>query len=167
VALADDSREIRERDERAVAWLYGSVLTAPAVAVAADIKALDAAQVFSYTAATMTVIWLAHAFSEFVGHGGRVDLPKLGGRVWHAMRTELPVLVSACPTLIALAACWLLGATVETAGNVGLAVSVTVLVLVAAGAAQRSGAAPLAIAETAATALVLGGLIVVAKISLG
>jgi hypothetical protein len=156
-----------ERDESVVAWVYGSILAAAAVAVATDIKASQSGDVLLYTAATMVVVWLAHSYGVFVGHGGRVDLPGRTSRLWHALRTELPLLVCAVPTLLALAVCWLTGADIETTGAVGLAVAVSVMVLVAAGAARRTGASGTAVVIDGVGALLLGGIIVVLKISLG
>jgi hypothetical protein len=156
-----------ERDEGEVAWIYGSILTAAAVAVATDIKASDSGDVLVYTAATMVVVWLAHSYGVFVGHGGRVDLPGRTVRLWHALRTELPLLACAVPTFLALAICSLSDADLETTGAVGLTVAISIMVLVAAGAARRTGASPTAVLIDGASGLVLGGLIVVLKISLG
>jgi hypothetical protein len=147
--------------------VYGSILSAAAVAVATDIKASESGDVLLYTAATMVVVWLAHSYGVFVGHGGRVDLPGRAVRLWHALRTELPLLFCAVPTFLALAICLLSDADLETTGTVGLAVSISVMVLVAAGAARRTGASGTAVLIDGASALVLGGLIVVLKISLG
>jgi hypothetical protein len=147
--------------------VYGSILTAAAVAVATDIKASDSGDVLVYTAATMVVVWLAHSFGIFVGHGGRIDLPGRVPRLWHALRTELPLLACALPTFVALTICALNDADLEPTGVAGLTVSISVIVLVAAGAAKRTGATGTAVLIDAASALVLGGLIVVAKISLG
>jgi hypothetical protein len=156
-----------ERDETDVSWIYGSILTAAAVAVATDIKASDTGDVLVYTAATMIVVWLAHSYGVFVGHGGRVDLPGRGARVGHALRAELPLLACAVPTFAALAICSLTDADLETTGAVGLIVSISVMVLIAGRAARRTGAAGAAVLIDAASALVLGGIIVVLKISLG
>jgi hypothetical protein len=156
-----------ERDEGDVAWIYGSILTAAAVAVATDIKASNSGDVLLYTTATMVVVWLAHSYGVFVGHGGRIDLPGRARRLWHALRTELPLLICAVPTLVALAVCSLSDADLETTGAVGLAVSISVMVLVASGAARRTGASGAALLIDGGSALVLGGLIVLLKISLG
>jgi hypothetical protein len=156
-----------ERDESDVAWIYGSILTAAAVAVATDIKASDSGDVLVYTAATMLVVWVAHSYGVFVGHGGRIDLPGRTPRLWHALRTELPLLACAVPTFVALGICALADADLETTGLAGLAVAISVMVLIAARAAKRTGATGAAVLIDAASALVLGGIIVVLKISLG
>jgi hypothetical protein len=156
-----------ERDETDVAWIYGSILTAAAVAVATDIKASEPGDVLLYTAATMVVVWLAHSYGIFVGHGGRVDLPGLASRLGNALRTESPLLACAVPTFLALAICSLADADLDTTGAVGLTVSIVVMVIVAAGAARRTGASPGAVVAAGASALVLGGIVVAAKISLG
>lgn len=155
-----------ERDEQAVAWVYGSILTSAAVVAAVSLERESTGLVFAYTATTMLVVWLAHSFSLFVGHGGRVDLPGRAARAAHALKGEVSVLLSAIPTLVALAACWVAGATVDTSGWVALAVSIAVMVGVAGAAARRTGAPPAAIVLTAGTALLLGGLIVAAKVAL-
>jgi hypothetical protein len=153
------------RDEAAVAWVYGAILVATAVAVATA-KAEGTGQVLLYTAATMTVVWLAHAYAAFVGHGGRLEIEGLGSRILHALGTELPVLASAGPTLIAIAVCWLAGADVGSTGLVGLIISIATIVVVAAAAARRAGARRQGIAAAAASALLIGGIIVAAKIAL-
>jgi hypothetical protein len=122
--------------------------------------------VLAYTATTMVIVWLAHSFSLFVGHGGRVDLPGRAARTAHALRGEVSVLASATPTLIALGVCWIAGATVETTGWVALGVSIAVMVTVAGAAARRTGAPGRAVLLTAGMALVLGGLIVATKVAL-
>jgi hypothetical protein len=156
-----------ERDETDVAWIYGSILTAAGVAVATDVKASDSGDVLVYTAATMLVVWLAHSYGVFVGHGGRIDLPDRTPRLLHALRTELPLLACAVPTFVALTICALSDADLETTGFAGLTVAISVMVIVAGGAARRTGASGTAVLVDAASALVLGGVIVVLKISLG
>jgi hypothetical protein len=156
-----------ERDETDVAWIYGSILTAAAVAVATEIKATNSGDVLVYTASTMAVVWLAHSYAAFVGHGGRIDLPHRAARLRHALRTELPLLACAVPTFVALAVAALGDADLETTGSVGLTVSITVMVLTAARAARRTGASRLGIVEAGASALLLGGIVVALKISLG
>lgn len=156
-----------ERDEGTVAWVYGSILAAAAVAVATDIKASESGDVLLYTAATMIVVWLAHSYGVFVGRGGRVDIPGRAARLVDALRTEFPLLACAVPTFVALAICGLADADLETTGAVGLTVSIGVMALVAGDAARRTGASRGAIIAAGASALVLGGVIVIAKISLG
>jgi hypothetical protein len=156
-----------ERDETDVAWIYGSILVAAAVAVATEIKATDAGDALLYAASTMLVVWLAHSYGVFVGHGGRVDLPGRSARFWHALRTELPLLACAVPTFVALAICALADAALETTEYVGLTVAISVMVFVAAGAARRTGASGTALLVDAASALILGGIIVALKISIG
>jgi hypothetical protein len=154
------------RDERAVAWVYGSTLVGAAVVVATGVVASRPGQVPVYTAATMMVVWLAHSYAAFVGHGGRVHVAGLGRRIHNAMSSELPVLASAMPTLIALAIAWLAGGDVDTTGLVGLATSITVMSAVTARSARRSGASTLGVVAAAATALVVGALLVAAKVAL-
>lgn len=154
-----------ERDETDVAWIYGSILTAAAVAVAAEFKANEPGDVLGYSAATMVVVWLAHSYAVFVGHGGRVDVPGRVQRLRHALSTELPLLACAVPTFVALAVATVADADLETTGSVGLTVSIAVMVLTAARAAQRTGASRLGVFGAGASALVLGGVVVALKIS--
>jgi hypothetical protein len=155
-----------ERDERAVAWVYGSILVGAAVVVAAGVIASKPGQVPLYTASTMVVVWLAHSYAAFVGHGGRLDVEGRRERWLHALATELPVLASAAPTLIAMGVAWLADAGVGATGLTGLIASIATMAIVAAGAARRTGAGPLGIAAAAASALLLGGLLVFAKVAL-
>jgi hypothetical protein len=123
--------------------------------------------VLLYTAATMVVVWLAHSYGVFVGHGGRVDLPGRISRLRHALAIEVPLLACAVPTIVSLAICSFADADLETTGGVGLTVSIAVMVLVAARAAHRAGSTRIGVVAAGATALLLGGIIVIAKISLG
>lgn len=76
------------------------------------------------------------------------------------------MLASATPTLIALTVTWLAGGDVDTTGLVGLAASIMVMSAVAGRSAWRSGASTLGIAAAAATALVVGALLVAVKVAL-
>jgi hypothetical protein len=149
-----------------VAWVYGGIVAGAAVVVAASVVASVPGQVLLYTAVTMAVIWLIHSYAAFVGHGGRLDLGGSAGRIRAAMLAELPLLVSATPTLIALAAACLLGAGVATAGLVGVIASITTMAIVASLAARRAGAERWGIVLSAIAALVFGAILIGAKIAL-
>jgi len=167
VAARDDRPpDTWERDERTVAWVYGGVLAGAAVVVAASVVATAPGQVVLYTAVTMAVVWLVHSYAAFVGRGGRFDLGGLAARLLHAMGTELPVLASATPTLIALAISWLVGADVATTGLAGVITSIATMAVVASAAARRAGAGPLGMALGALGAMVLGAILIAAKVSL-
>jgi hypothetical protein len=154
-----------ERDERAVALVYGSILTGAAVVAASKI-ATGPGHEMAYTAATMVVIWLAHSYAAFVGLGGRFEGGRLGRRLLHAMRDELPVLAAVVPALIAMAIAWLLGADVSGIGYAGVAVAILAMCGTAAGAARQAGAGPGGAAAGAAGALVLGAVLITMKIAL-
>lgn len=154
-----------ERDETVVGWVYGSILVGTAV-VAGGVIASEPGQVPLYTAVTMVVVWLAHAYAAFVGHGGRLDLADRRGRLLHALAAELPVLTSSAPTLLAMGVATLTDADVGTTSYTGLIVAIATMVVVAAGAARRTGAGTLGVAAAAAIAALLGGLLVIAKVAL-
>lgn len=154
-----------ERDEAVVGWVYGSILVGSAV-VAGGVIASEPGQVPLYTAVTMVVVWLAHSYAAFVGHGGRLDHAGRRGRLLHALAAELPVLTSATPTLIAMGVASLVGTDVGTTSYTGLIVAIATMVVVAAGAARRTGAGALGIAAAAAVALLFGGLLIIAKVAL-
>jgi hypothetical protein len=154
-----------ERDETVVGWVYGSILVGTAV-VAGGVIASKPGQVPLYTAVTMVVVWLAHSYAAFVGHGGRLDLAGRRGRLLHVVAAELPVLTSAAPTLIAMGVASLADADVGTTSYTGLIVAIATMVVVAAGAARRTGAGTLGIAAAAAVALLLGSLLIIAKVAL-
>jgi hypothetical protein len=162
---ADAATTEWERDERAVALVYGSILSGAAV-VAASKVASGPAHELIYTAATMIVVWLAHSYAAFVGLGGRFEGGRLGARLAHAMRDELPVLVSVVPALVGMAIAWALGAGVSGIGYAGLGVAIAAMAVLAAGTATRAGAGPGGAAAGAAGALVLGALLIAMKIVL-
>lgn len=156
---------ITQRSEAAVAWTLGSILAGATVVAATDV-ASESGQVLLYTAAGMFVIWLAHSYAAFVGHGSRFDPDGLGGRLRHAMSTELPILASATPTLIALACASLVGAGESSTGLVGLMAAIATMAVTAAGAARRTGASTLGVSAAMGGALILGAVLIAAKVAL-
>ena len=158
--------ETWERDERVVAWMYGSILVGAAVVVAANAVASRPWQVFVYTAVTMLVVWLAHSYAAFIGHGGRFDVAHVRVGVGHALNAELPVLACATPTLVATAITALTDAGVATTGLVGLIAAIGTMAVVAAATARRSGAGAIGVAAAVASALMFGLVLVGAKVAL-
>ncbi len=154
-----------ERDEQAVALVYGSILTGAAV-VAASRIADEPGMAIAYTVVTMVVIWIAHVYAAFVGIGGRVEGGRVGQRLWRVGRGELPVLASVVPAAAAMALAALLGAGVSTTAYVGLGVSIALMCVLAARAAGRTGAGSGGAAAAAAGALLLGALLIAAKVAL-
>ncbi|HSI79292.1 MAG TPA: hypothetical protein VK919_01450 [Solirubrobacterales bacterium] len=155
-----------ERDERTVGWVYGSILTGAATVAASATIASKPWQVPVYTAATMIVVWVAHAYAAFVGHGGRLEIGELEDRLRHAAATELPVLLSSTPALAALGIAWLVGADVSVTGLVGLLAAIATMAALAAGAARRTGAGTAGVAAAGGGAVVLGALLIGAKVLL-
>jgi hypothetical protein len=153
------------RDEATVAWTLGPILAGATVVAATDV-ASESGQVLLYTAAGMFVIWLAHSYAAFVGHGSRFDPDGLGRRLRHAMSTELPILASAAPTLIALACASLAGAGASSTGLVGLVAAIATMAVTAAGAARRTGASTLGVSAAMGGALILGAMLIAAKVAL-
>jgi hypothetical protein len=155
-----------ERDEAIVAWIYGSILTGAAVAVATGAVAETVPRVLLYVGATMLVVWLAHVYADFVGRGGRIDVGDMPRRLAHAGVAELPILASSIPTLIAIALCRLTGASVSATGYVGLTVTITTMVVAATYAARNAGAGRAAAGLAASGALVIGAALIAAKVAL-
>jgi hypothetical protein len=155
-----------ERQESLVAWIYGSILTGAAVVAATSKIADTAGQLLLYTAVTMIVVWVAHGYAAFVGHGGRMDVEGTAGRFAHAFRAEISILGSAVPTLIALAAAWLLDADVSAAGYAGLVTTVGTMVAAATYAARSAGAGLQGALLAAIGALFIGLALIAAKVAL-
>jgi hypothetical protein len=155
-----------ERDEAVFAWIYGPILAGAAVAVATGVVAETTGQVLLYTTATMVVVWLAHGYAAFVGHGGRMDLDGTFRRIVHAFGAELPILASALPTLAALAFGWIIDATVSAAGYIGLATTVGTMVGAATYAARNTGAGAAGSVLAALGAFVIGAALIAAKVAL-
>jgi hypothetical protein len=155
-----------ERDEAVFAWIYGPILAGAAVAVATGVVARTAGQVMLYTAATMVVVWFAHGYAAFVGHGGRMDLDGTFRRVVYAFGAELPVIASALPTLAALALAWIIGASVSAAGYLGLATTVGTMVGAATYAARNTGAGTAGAVLAALGAFIIGAALIAAKVAL-
>jgi hypothetical protein len=156
----------RRRDERVVAWMYGSVLVGATVVVASNVIASRPWQVIAYTGITMTVVWLAHAYAAFVGHGGRFDLPGFRAQAAHALRDELPVLACSVPTLLVTGISASTAASVRTTGLTGLIAAIATMAIVAANAARRSGARAWGVAAAVGSAFLFGLVLVAAKVAL-
>lgn len=154
-----------ERDEDAVAFVYGSILTGAAVVAASKIGHEPGMEIV-YTTITMVVVWIAHAYAAFVGIGGRLEDGRVGLRLARAARGELAVLKSVVPVVIAMAICWALGGDASTTAYTGLLVAVASMCVLAARAARQSGAAAAGVAAAAAGALLLGALLIAAKVAL-
>lgn len=157
--------EERERDEIAIAFVYGSILTGAAVVAASKIGH-DPGMEIVYTTVTMLVIWVAHSYAAFVGVGGRLEGGRVGHRLARVCRDELPVLASVVPVVAAMAISWAFGGDASTTAYVGLAVAIGVMCVLAARAATRAGAGSGGAAAAAAGALLLGGLLIAAKVAL-
>lgn len=154
-----------ERDEEAVALVYGSILTGAAVVAASKIGH-DPGMEIVYTTVTMAVVWVAHVYAAFVGVGGRIEGGRLGQRLWRVGRDELPVLASVVPAAAAMALAWALGGDASTVAYVGLAVSIALMCVLAGRAATQAGAGSGGAAAAAAGALLLGALLIAAKVML-
>ncbi len=155
-----------ERDERTVAWVYGGMLTGAAVVVASTKIATEPWQVTLYTAIAAVILWIAHSYAAFVGHGGRFEGGQLGARLRHAFAVESTILAAGMPTVAATAVAALLDASVSETGYVGAIAAVATMVVAAAHAARRSGAGAVGIAVGAVTATLIGGLLIAAKVAL-
>ncbi|HYH62403.1 MAG TPA: hypothetical protein VD766_11105, partial [Solirubrobacterales bacterium] len=112
------------------------------------------------------VLWLAHAYAAFVGHGGRFEGGRVGPRLGHAFAVESTILAAGVPTVIATAVALLFGASVSTTGYVGAGAAIATMVVAAGLAARESGAGPIGIAIGAVGAILIGGLLIAAKVAL-
>lgn len=154
-----------ERDEVLVAWTYGSILSGAAVVAAGKI-AHSPGRAALYVAVTAAIVWLAHSYAAFVGHGGRIDLGGRGERFWHAHVTEFPILMAFAPATVALLACSLLDSSLSTAGFVALGATIVTMAWAAGTAARRTGANARGAALAALGALLIGGTLIAAKVAL-
>lgn len=154
-----------ERDEDAVALVYGAILTGAAVVAASKIGH-DPGMEIVYTATTMIVIWIAHSYAAFVGIGGRLEDGRAGRRLVRAAGDELHVLAAVVPALVSMAVAWAFGADSSTTAYVGLSITIALMCVLAARAAARAGADTVGVTVAAAGALLLGALLIAAKVAL-
>jgi hypothetical protein len=155
-----------ERDERVVGWVYGATLTGAAVVVATVKVATLPWQAVLYTAVAMAVVWAAHSYAEFVGHGGRIEGGGVGRRLRHVSLAELPVFLACVPALAAMALAAALDADLSGVGYAGVLAAVATMVLAASYAAKRSGAGTAGVVAVAVTACLVGVLLIAAKSAL-
>ena len=112
------------------------------------------------------MVWLAHSYAAFVGHGGRIDLSGRGKRLWHAHATEIPILIAFAPATVALVLCSLLDFSLSTAGYVALGATIVTMAWAAGTAARRTGADARSAGLAALGALLIGGTLIAAKVAL-
>lgn len=167
MGAAHDEQPIAEweRDESAAALVYGSILTGAAVVAASKIGH-DPGMEIAYTTVTMLVVWIAHAYAAFIGVGARLEGGRVGRRLVRAGRDELPVLASVLPVIAAMAVSWAIGGGATATAFVGLSVSIAVMCALAARAARASGASTAGVLAAGGGALLLGALLIAAKVAL-
>jgi hypothetical protein len=164
--VSAEPAESWERDERVVGWVYGATLTGAAVVVATVKVATRPWQAALYTAIAMAIVWAAHSYAEFVGHGGRVEGGGVGRRLGHALRAELPVFLSCVPAIAAMGIAAAADADLSGVGYAGVLAAVATMVVAAGYAAKRSGAGRAGVAAVAITACLVGVLLIGAKSAL-
>ncbi|MEU0034974.1 hypothetical protein [Streptomyces sp. NPDC006333] len=145
--------------------IYGSLLAASVVAGAGALGPHPRAELVALLLCTGLVFWAAHAYVRFVGNRLRHQ-----SVTWREIRQvcarEWPIVQAAFLPAVAVAISPLLGLGVEGAGWLALGVAVAQQVGWATVTVIRAGASTGAVASVAAVNLVLGLIIVAAKVAL-
>jgi hypothetical protein len=151
--------------ERLQEFVYGTI-TALVV-----VGALDGEQLGSPRSATVVVIgtaiatWLAHAFAAVIGVHVRERRPLKGHEIAHKFRTSWRIVTAAVPATAVLILADAGAMELRTALAVATALGVLQLIGVAVLAARRSGFTVLGVVTYAATATIIGLVIVAIEIA--
>ncbi len=117
-------------------------------------------------AVALLLYWLAHAYA------GRLEIRLHRGEplslagLWDTMRHELYLLAGAVVPLVALAVCWALSASLNTAVTAGLWTAAAFIAAVELAAGLRAGLSGLALAGQTAAGALFGGLLIVLRVVL-
>ena len=154
----------REEDaERYAGAIYGTIVVAGVLvgtAGASQAGSVDAVRAGVLALSTVVVFWLAHAWARTVARRA-TGLP-VSGR-WEALRLQWPMLVSAIPPIVVMAAASTLGANDDDAVTAAVWSSVIILAAVGALVAHRENASRTQIVISALGSALLGALLVVLK----
>ncbi|MFD8075682.1 hypothetical protein OG937_41330 [Streptomyces sp. NBC_00510] len=145
--------------------VYGSLLAASVVAGAGSAGPYPRLELVLLLICTGLVFWAAHVYAGFVGDRLR------GGRItWHEIRQvcvrEWPIVQAALLPATAVAVSPLLGLGLEGAAWLALTIAVVQQVVWASAAVIRVGASRWAVVSVGIVNLVLGLVIVAAKVAL-
>ncbi|MFB7496675.1 hypothetical protein ACFC09_18645 [Streptomyces sp. NPDC056161] len=144
--------------------IYGSLLAASVIAGASALGPFPRLELVVILLCTGVVFWAAHVYADVVGN-------RLSHQVltWQEVRQvgarEWPIVQAAVPPAAALVISPLLGLGLTGTAWLALGVAVAEQVAWAGAAALRTGASRLAVASAGAVNLVLGLIIVAAKVA--
>jgi len=154
--------EQHDRAERLAGAIYGTIVVAGVLAATEwddDPQAFDTAV---YAVATVCVFWLAHAWAQTLGRR-IVGVGPSGRALRHSLARDWPLVQSALPPLAAMGIAGLLGASDQTALDVGFWVCVASLGAWGGFVAYREQASAAGIGVAAVGGAALGLLLVVLK----
>jgi hypothetical protein len=142
--------------------VYGTIVAAGVLAATASDDKPDAGQTAFYLGGTVIVLWVAHAWSDALGHrAAGADARERRFRHW--LVADRALALSALPPLFALLVAALGGASDQTAITVALYVCVVTLAVGGGVIARNEGASPGRVLLTALGTGSLGLLLVALK----
>ena len=150
------------RAERLAGAIYGTVVVGGVLAATTLDARPSAIVAGAYALATVVVFWFAHAWARSLGRRA-TGLRALYVSTAESLAHDWPLVQAAFPPFAAIAAARLLGASHETAIDVGMWTCVALLAGWGAVIARREGASALGIAARAAACLLLGMVLVLLK----
>jgi hypothetical protein len=147
------------RAEHLASAIYGTVVVAGVLAATTHDASPSAIDAGIYALATVVVFWLGHAWARSLGQRVVRGSSRNLGAVEFLVE-DWPLVQSAFPPFAAIAIARLLGASHETAIDVGIWTCVALLAGWGAVVAKREGASSLGIALRAAGCALLGMVLV-------
>ncbi|MER6127802.1 hypothetical protein ABT173_35520 [Streptomyces sp. NPDC001795] len=145
--------------------IYGSLLAASVIAGASALGPYPRLELALLLLATGVVFWAAHAYCGFVGDR-LMHKPLTWSEIRHVCVREWPIVQAAVLPALAVMISPLLNLGLTSTAWLALGVAVTQQVTWAGVAARRAGASRWALVSVGAVNLVLGLMIVAAKVAL-
>jgi hypothetical protein len=162
MAHPDPSMTAEARAERLSGAIYGTVVVGGVLAATTHDAMPSAIDAGLYVLATVVVFWLAHAWARSMGRRATGER-SLYLDAAEALAQDWPLVQAAFPPFVSIAAARALGASHETAIDIGLWTCVAQLAAWGAGIARREGASAFGIVLRAAGCMALGVLLVLLK----
>jgi hypothetical protein len=114
----------------------------------------------------MLLVWLAHAYADYVGHRMAQRETLRPSELFQALRRGTTVLLGAAVPLAVLVGCWIKGAPLNTAVSVGIYTEAATLVVIELAAGLRAHLSGVALLFQTLMGGLLGALIIALKLIL-
>jgi hypothetical protein len=114
----------------------------------------------------LLLVWLAHSYADYVGERVQHGLKLRPGELTHGLLRGLSVVVGGAIPIATLMLCWIAGASLATAVNVGIYTSAGMLLVIEFSAGWRADVKGVTLLVQSVVGATLGALIIALKLIL-